>query len=109
MLPLFLQTEDHHGGRSEYHGSGGEWRVEQQRLRWEILDAFREAASQTGIPTTDDFNRGDNEGCGYFEVNQRSGIRWNTAKAFLRSVKGRHGNLEIMTGCHVHRLRIEHG
>jgi choline dehydrogenase len=109
VLPLFLQTEDHHGGRSEFHGAGGEWRVEQQRLRWDILDAFREAASQTGIPKTDDFNRGDNEGCGYFEVNQRSGIRWNTAKAFLRSVKGRHGNLEIMTGCHVHRLRIEQG
>lgn len=109
VLPLFLHTEDHHAGRSEFHGAGGEWRVEQQRLRWDILDAFRDAAAQTGIPKTDDFNRGDNEGCGYFEVNQRSGIRWNTAKAFLRSVKGRHGNLEIMTGCHVHKLRIEQG
>ena len=109
VLPLFLHTEDHHSGRSEFHGAGGEWRVEQQRLRWDILDAFREAAAQTGIPKTDDFNRGDNEGCGYFEVNQRSGIRWNTAKAFLRSVKGRHGNLEIMTGCHVQKLRIEPG
>ena len=109
VLPLFLYTEDHHGGRSEFHGAGGEWRVEQQRLRWDILDAFRDAAAQTGIPKIDDFNRGDNEGCSYFEVNQRSGIRWNTAKAFLRSVKGRHGNLEIMTGCHVQRLRIEQG
>ena len=109
VLPLFLHTEDHHGGRSEFHGAGGEWRVEQQRLRWDILDAFRDAAAQTGIPKIDDFNRGDNEGCSYFEVNQRSGIRWNTAKAFLRSVKGRHGNLEIMTGCHVHKLRIEQG
>ncbi len=109
VLPLFLHTEDHHGGRSEFHGAGGEWRVEQQRLRWDILDAFRDAAAQTGIPKIDDFNRGDNEGCSYFEVNQRSGIRWNTAKAFLRSVKGRHGNLEIMTGCHVQRLRIEQG
>ena len=109
VLPLFLDTEDHHAGRSDFHGAGGEWRVEQQRLRWDILDAFREAAAQTGIPKTDDFNRGDNEGCGYFEVNQRSGIRWNTAKAFLRTVKGRRGNLEIMTGCHVQKLRIEQG
>ncbi len=109
VLPLFVHTEDHHAGRSEFHGAGGEWRVEQQRLRWDILDAFRDAAAQTGIPKIDDFNRGDNEGCSYFEVNQRSGIRWNTAKAFLRSVKGRHGNLEIMTGCHVQRLRIEQG
>lgn len=109
VLPLFLHTEDHHAGRSKFHGAGGEWRVEQQRLRWDILDAFRDAAAQTGIPKIDDFNRGDNEGCSYFEVNQRSGIRWNTAKAFLRSVKGRHGNLEIITGCHVQRLRIEQG
>ncbi len=107
VLPIFMQTEDYHAGASRFHGAGGEWRVEQQRLRWEILDAFREAAAQTGIPKTDDFNRGDNEGCGYFEVNQRSGIRWNTAKAFLRSVQKRHGNLDIMTGCHVHKLRLE--
>ena len=107
VLPIFRQTEDHHGGANAFHGAGGEWRVERQRLRWEILDAFRDAAAQTGIPNTEDFNRGDNEGCGYFEVNQRSGIRWNTAKAFLRSVSNRHGNLDIMTGCHVQRLRIE--
>ena len=107
VLPLFMQTEDHHGGANAFHGSGGEWRVEKQRLRWQILDAFREAAAQTGIPNTEDFNRGDNEGCGYFEVNQKSGIRWNTAKAFLRSVRQRHGNLDIMTGCHVQRLLID--
>ena len=107
VLPLFMQTEDHHAGTSNFHGAGGEWRVEKQRLRWDILDAFREAAAESGIPKIDDFNRGDNEGCSYFEVNQKSGIRWNTAKAFLRSVKGRHGNLDIMTGCHVQKLRLE--
>jgi choline dehydrogenase len=107
VLPIFRQTEDHHAGATSFHGAGGEWRVEKQRLSWEILDAFRNAAEQTGIPKTDDFNRGDNEGCGYFEVNQRNGIRWNTSKAFLKSVKNRHGNLEIMTGGHVERLLIE--
>jgi len=107
VLPIFRQTEDHHAGANSFHGAGGEWRVEKQRLSWEILDAFRNAAEQTGIPKTDDFNRGDNEGCGYFEVNQRNGIRWNTSKAFLKSVKNRHGNLEIMTGCHVQKLLIE--
>lgn len=106
VKPLFMQTEDHHGGGSAHHGAGGEWRVEKQRLRWDILDAFRDAAAQTGIPKTDDFNRGDNEGCGYFEVNQKKGLRWNTAKAFLKSVQKRRGNLDIMTGCHVKRLRI---
>lgn len=106
VLPLFRQTEDHHAGGDGYHGAGGEWRVEKQRLRWDLLDAFRDAAAQTGIPKTDDFNRGDNEGCGYFEVNQKKGLRWNTAKAFLKSLKNRRGNLDIMTGCHVKRLRI---
>ena len=105
VLPIFKASEDHHGGASAIHGSGGEWRVERQRLSWEILDAFREAAHQTGIPKVDDFNGGDNAGCAYFEVNQRRGIRLNTAKAFLRPASTR-PNLTIMTGCHVEKLLI---
>jgi choline dehydrogenase len=108
VLPLFRQSEDHHGGASDIHGSGGEWRVERQRLSWEILDAFREAASQNGIPKIADFNGGDNAGCAYFEVNQRRGIRLNTAKAFLRPASQR-PNLTIMTGCHVEKLLIDAG
>ena len=106
VLPLFKKSEDYHGGASENHGAGGPWRVEKQRLSWQILDAFRDAAEQTGIAKVDDFNRGDNAGCGYFEVNQKRGIRWNTAKAFLKPVSGR-PNLTVMTGCHVERLQIE--
>ena len=106
VLPLFKKSEDYHGGASEEHGAGGPWRVEKQRLSWQILDAFRDAAEQTGIAKVDDFNRGDNAGCGYFEVNQKRGIRWNTAKAFLKPVSGR-PNLTVMTGCHVERLQIE--
>jgi choline dehydrogenase len=106
VLPLFRQSEDHHRGESSIHGSGGEWRVERQRLSWEILDAFREAASQNDIPKIEDFNGGDNLGCAYFEVNQRRGIRLNTAKAFLRPASKR-PNLTIMTGCHVEKLLIE--
>ncbi len=108
VLPLFMRSEDHHGGASDFHGAGGEWRVEKQRLSWQILDAFREAAAQSGIPKVEDFNRGDNEGCSYFEVNQRRGIRWNTAKAFLKPASQR-PNLTIMTGCHVEKLLIEKG
>jgi choline dehydrogenase len=106
VLPIFKASEDHHGGASAIHGSGGEWRVERQRLSWEILDAFREAAGETGIPKIDDFNGGDNEGCAYFDVNQRRGIRLNTAKAFLRPASTR-PNLTIMTGCHVEKLILE--
>jgi len=106
ILPIFKHSEDYHAGASEFHGSGGEWRVEQQRLRWDVLDAFRDAAAQTGIPTVTDFNRGDNEGCAYFEVNQKDGFRWNTPKAFLKDAR-RQGNLTIMTGSHVERLILQ--
>jgi choline dehydrogenase len=106
VLPLFKRSEDHYRGANELHGAGGEWRVEKQRLSWKVLDAFRDAAEQVGIPKVDDFNGGDNTGSSYFEVNQRRGIRLNTAKAFLRPAAQR-SNLTIMTGCHVERLLIE--
>lgn len=105
VLPLFKKSEDYHGGASDFHGTGGPWRVEKQRLAWPLLAAFRDAAAQCNIPNTDDFNRGDNHGCGYFDVNQKRGIRWNTVKAFLRPA-ARRPNLTIMTGCHVERLQI---
>lgn len=106
VLPTFMKSEDYHGGSSDVHGAGGEWRVEKQRLSWQILDAFRDAAEQSGIPKIDDFNAGDNAGCAYFDVNQKRGIRLNTAKAFLKPAAAR-PNLTIMTGCHVERLIIE--
>jgi choline dehydrogenase-like flavoprotein len=88
------------------HAAGGEWRVEKQRLKWEILDAYARAANEAGIPHTDDFNGGDNTGTAYFDVNQRKGWRWNTSKAFLRSVKAR-DNLEVWTKAHVNKLGLE--
>ncbi len=91
---------------ARWHGAAGEWRVERQRLRWDILEAFASAAQQYGIPASDDFNRGDNEGVGYFEVNQRRGWRWNASKAFLRPVRGR-ANLQVWTHAQVQRLDIE--
>ena len=97
VLPAFKQHEDHHLGGDALHGAGGEWRVEKQRLRWDILDAFAEAAVQAGVPDSADFNRGNNEGVGYFEVNQRRGWRWNTAKAFLRPACYRRANFEMWT------------
>jgi choline dehydrogenase len=107
-LPFFTRHENHHGGANAYHGSGGEWHVVRQRLHWDVLDAFAAAARQAGIPACDDFNRGDNEGVGYFDVNQHRGWRWNTAKAFLQPVRSR-ANLTVWTGAQVRRLLLEAG
>jgi len=100
VLPYFLRHEDHHEGRGHsgpgLHEEGGEWRIETPRVSWEILDAFRDAAAEAGIPKIADFNTGDNFGSAYFEVNQRSGLRWNAAKAFLNPAKNR-TNLRVVT------------
>ena len=113
-LPHFKCHEDHWRGdthahdpaQAAHHGSGGEWRVERQRLSWQILDAFAAAATEAGIKPTEDFNRGNNEGVGYFEVNQRRGVRWNTSKAFLRPVLAR-PNLQVWTGAQAARLLMD--
>jgi choline dehydrogenase len=106
VLPYFKHSEDQARGADEFHGAGGEWRVEEMRLSWEILDGFRAAAAESGIPPIEDFNRGDNEGCGYFQVNQRRGVRLSTAKAFLRPARGR-PNLRVLTHAEARRIHIE--
>jgi choline dehydrogenase len=99
------ELADFHGHPST--GSSGEWRIEKQRLRWDVLDAFSLAAQQAGIPATADFNRGSNEGVGYFEVNQKSGLRWNAAKAFVRPTCYGRTNFEMWTHAQVSRLVLE--
>jgi choline dehydrogenase len=133
-LPYFKLHEDHYKGANAFHGAkgsksellaptdlppgsylhtlrgrvaGGEWRIEKQRLHWDVLDAFAQAAQQAGIPATDDFNRGNNEGVGYFEVNQKNGWRWNTAKAFLRPTCYARPNFELWNKAQVAKLLIE--
>jgi choline dehydrogenase len=127
-LPYFKLHEDHYLGANAMHGAkgersevlladntvygetlrhhiaGGEWRVEKQRLCWDVLDAFAQAAVEAGIPATDDFNRGSNEGVGYFEVNQKSGWRWNTAKAFIRPTCYARPNFELWSSAQVAKL-----
>ena len=105
-LPYFKKHEDYYKGADALHGAGGEWRVERQRVRWDILDAFAQAAQQAGIPHSEDFNRGNNEGVGYFQVNQKEGLRWNTAKAFLRPTCYARPNFELWTSAQVKRLLI---
>lgn len=106
VLPVFKRSEDYVHGADDFHGTGGELRVEERRVNWEILETWRDAAEECGIPKIKEFNRGDNFGNAYFQVNQRRGVRWSGTRAFLRPVLHRQ-NLDVLTDTHVQRLRIE--
>jgi choline dehydrogenase-like flavoprotein len=108
VLPVFRRIEDHFLGDSDVHGAGGEWRVEAPRVRWDILDAVRQAAREMGVAPVGDFNTGDNEGSSYFHVNQKQGVRWSAARGFLKPAIGR-TNLRVETGCLTDRLVLENG
>lgn len=106
VLPYFRRSEAHFGPEDMYHGKDGELRVARQRLNWPVLDRVALAADELGIPRAEDFNDGNNEGTGYFPVNQHGGIRWNARKAFLDPARGR-ANLRIVTGAHVQSLAMD--
>lgn len=106
VLPYFRRMEDYAHGTDELHGAGGELPVQERRVNWEILDAWRDAAEECGIPKIDEFNRGDNFGNAYFQVNQRKGVRWNAVRAFLQPVRHR-ANLRVLPHAHVQRIRID--
>ena len=108
VLPYFLKSEDHHAGKTTLHGAGGEWKVARQRLSWEILEAVQKGAAEFGILPREDFNDGNNEGSGFFEVNQKGGVRWNTAKGFLKPAMKR-PNLRVLTKAETESLIIENG
>lgn len=106
VLPYFKKSEDHFKGADDLHGEGGAWRVEKQRLSWEVLDSFAEACAQSGIPPTEDFNRGTNFGVGYFEVNQLKGVRVSANSAFLKPIRHRK-NLTIITNANVEKITFD--
>jgi choline dehydrogenase len=106
VLPYFKRAERHFGGATEHHGCEGELCVEAPRVRWEILDAWREAAEEAGIPKVEEFNRGDNFGNAYFHMNQRRGERWSATKAWLRPALGRK-NLQVITKAHARKILVE--
>ena len=106
VLPYFIRVEDYQHGVSPWHGAGGELRVEERRVSWEILDAWRDAAAECGIPKIEEFNRGDNFGNAYFQMNQRRGVRWSNTKAFLRPVRQR-ANLEVLMHAYTTGVRFD--
>ncbi len=106
VRPVFKRLDNHFLGNTEHHGADGEWRVEQPRVQWDVLNAVARAAVEMGIPATADFNTGDNTGVGYFHVNQKRGVRWSSARAFLKPVLGR-SNLRLETGVLVEKVLFE--
>jgi len=106
VAPVFRRLDDHFLGDTEHHRAGGEWRVEQPRVQWPVLDAVARAAVEMGVPATPDFNTGDNSGVGYFHVNQKRGFRWSSARGFLKPVLKRH-NLRLETEVLVERILFE--
>jgi choline dehydrogenase-like flavoprotein len=108
VLPFFLKSQNYAGPADPMHGQGGEWHVQEMRVNWKVLDLFKEGAAEMGIPHTSDFNRGDNEGMGYFKVNQKNGVRWSTASAFLKPALNR-PNLTLWTKAQATRLLVENG
>jgi choline dehydrogenase-like flavoprotein len=109
VKPVFRKLEDHFLGESEHHGTGGEWRVEAPRVRWDLLDRVREAAVQMGVRPLDDFNTGDNEGTAYFHVNQKKGLRWSSARGFIKPVIDDRDNLDLLSGVMVEKVVVEGG
>jgi choline dehydrogenase len=108
VLPVFKRSESYQHGADEFHGADGELRVEERRVNWEILEAWRDAAAECGIPKVPEFNRGDNFGNAYFQMTQRRGKRWSAVRAFLEPAMKR-PNVKVITHAHVKRLTFTHG
>jgi choline dehydrogenase len=106
VLPFFKQHEDHCLGESAVHATGGECRIERQRVRWELLETFRQAAAEAGIKPIDDFNAGENEGAAYYHVSQKRGRRWTAARGFLKPVLHR-PNLRLELGALAEAVEFE--
>jgi choline dehydrogenase len=106
VLPVFRRIEDYEHGAADGYGAGGELRIEDPRLSWEIVDAWRAAAAECGIAPVKSFNTGDNSGCAYFQMNQRRGRRWSATNAFLRPVLHRK-NLTVLSNAFVRKISFE--
>ena len=108
VLPYFKKSEDRAAGADAYHGTGGELSVEMRSTPSSLNENFLNAARELQLPITDDFNGPQQEGFGYYEVTQKKGVRWSTAKAFLEPVESRE-NLTVLTGVTAETIIVEKG
>ncbi|MDA7552097.1 GMC family oxidoreductase N-terminal domain-containing protein [Candidatus Pelagibacter sp.] len=106
VLPYFLKSENQERGKSEFHGVNGPLSISDTRIKLDLLEKFMDAAEEKGIPKTDDFNKGDNFGCGYFQVTEKNGLRCSAAVGYLNPIKKRN-NLKIEINCHVKKINFD--
>ena len=106
VLPYYKRSECYHRGSDDYHSDKGELKVQSQRLKWSILETFKSVCEDSGFEDCPDFNKGDNSGIGYFEVNQNRGRRLSSAGAFLHPITHR-SNLKVFTHATTEELLFE--
>jgi choline dehydrogenase len=97
VLPYFKLSERNQRGANAWHGAQGPLRISDIGERHELIEAFIAAAAQCGVPRNDDFNGERQEGAGYYQLNTWRGLRWSTARAYLRPAR-RRPNLTVRTG-----------
>jgi choline dehydrogenase len=107
VLPYFRKSEHFDGPADPARGQGGKLNVAPMRETNEVCDAFIAAGVAEGYPRNRDYNNGDQEGFGYFQVTQKRGRRWSTARAFLDVATAARPNLRIETEAHVTELILE--
>jgi len=106
ILPYFKKSENYEPGGDDSRGKGGPLNVAEMRETNELCDAFIDAAEASGYPKNKDYNNGNQEGFGYFQVTMKDGKRWSTARAFLDPIRNR-PNLQIVTDALVDHVILE--
>ncbi|UYN95494.1 MAG: choline dehydrogenase [Enhydrobacter sp.] len=106
VLPYFKKSEHYEGEGDASRGKGGLLNVRDMNERHVLCDAFIDAAEATGFPKNKDYNNGNQEGFGYYQVTIKNGKRWSTARAFLDPARGR-PNLAIETDALVDHVVLE--
>ena len=106
VLPYFKKAEHNERGPDAYHGEGGPLNVADLRYKNPLSEQFLAAAEQLQLPKNNDFNGARQEGMGYYQVTQKNGRRWSSARAYLDEAKER-PNLTVITGAHAERVRFD--
>jgi choline dehydrogenase len=103
VLPFFKRSEDNERGESEFHAVGGPLRVSDARSIDPLLTRWVQAAKQAGHPGNEDFNGAVQDGVGIYQLTQKDGLRWSSAKAFLEPAMAR-PNITVLSSTQALRI-----